>query len=456
MVLWVPASGARDIHSFINDNSGSFSGHGDHSKTQNVKKWAVLVAGSNYFYNYRHQSDVCHAYQILRNGGLRDENIIIFMYDDIAYNPENRKPGVILNKLNGSNVYEGVPKDYTGDQVNAENLYNVILANRSGLTGGSGKVLESGPNDHIFIYYADHGDAGLLGMPVGEPVYANDLLKVLKTKHQAKSYSEMVIYVEACESGSMFDGLLPENMNIYVTTAANPTESSYACYYDPELDNYLGDSYSVSWMEDSEAHDLGKETLDEQYQGVKKRTGNSSEFGDISHVMLYGTKKLGRNTVSDFFGSHQKKKTSVFDWKTEPSSMLPLVPQHEVKLYLLRQKYLRAAKGSAEMRGAKKQLDNEIFHRERADRTLKQIINALFVSQNASTINVRRTYGKPIVDDWDCFKSMAKTYEKHCGKVSTYGIQYTREMAKMCNTGIRVEQLASIASVVCGWGKLNN
>ena len=27
--------------------------------------WAVLVAGSNGYYNYRHQSDVCHAYQIL-------------------------------------------------------------------------------------------------------------------------------------------------------------------------------------------------------------------------------------------------------------------------------------------------------------------------------------------------------------------------------------------------------
>eukprot|EP00967_Tisochrysis_lutea_P085639 scaffold120320_cov33-Tisochrysis_lutea.AAC.4 len=30
-----------------------------------VSHWAVLVAGSSGYGNYRHQSDVCHAYQIM-------------------------------------------------------------------------------------------------------------------------------------------------------------------------------------------------------------------------------------------------------------------------------------------------------------------------------------------------------------------------------------------------------
>lgn len=54
-------------------------------------------------------------------------------------------------------------QDYTGDSVTAKNLYAVLLGNKSALTGGSSKVLDSGPNDHIFIYYADHGSPGLLG-----------------------------------------------------------------------------------------------------------------------------------------------------------------------------------------------------------------------------------------------------------------------------------------------------
>lgn len=56
------------------------------------------------------QADVCHAYQILKKGGLKDENIIVFMYDDIAYDPENPRPGVIINKPDGQDVYHGVPK----------------------------------------------------------------------------------------------------------------------------------------------------------------------------------------------------------------------------------------------------------------------------------------------------------------------------------------------------------
>lgn len=57
-----------------------------------------------------YQADVCHAYQLLKKGGLKDENIIVFMYDDIAHNPENPRPGVIINSPNGHDVYKGVPK----------------------------------------------------------------------------------------------------------------------------------------------------------------------------------------------------------------------------------------------------------------------------------------------------------------------------------------------------------
>lgn len=32
------------------------------------------------------------------------------MYDDIAYNVENPRPGVIINSPHGEDVYKGVPK----------------------------------------------------------------------------------------------------------------------------------------------------------------------------------------------------------------------------------------------------------------------------------------------------------------------------------------------------------
>lgn len=79
------------------------------------KHWVVIVAGSNGWYNYRHQvrtsvtntvlpacqnapltphfmafsafkADVCHAYQIVHKNGIPDEQIVVMMYDDLAEN----------------------------------------------------------------------------------------------------------------------------------------------------------------------------------------------------------------------------------------------------------------------------------------------------------------------------------------------------------------------------------
>jgi len=72
-------------------------------------------------------------------------------------------------------------------------------------------------------------------------------------------YHEMVLYIEACESGSMFDGILSDKINAYAVTAANPTESSWGTYCYPDdiingthINSCLGDLFSVNWMENLE------------------------------------------------------------------------------------------------------------------------------------------------------------------------------------------------------------
>ena len=74
-------------------------------------------------------------------------------------------------------------------------------------------------------------------------------MQVIKKLAKEKRFKKMVIYIEACESGSMFEGLLDDNIDVYAITAANATSSSYACYYDPHLFTFLGDVFSVKWME---------------------------------------------------------------------------------------------------------------------------------------------------------------------------------------------------------------
>ncbi|KAK4388769.1 Vacuolar-processing enzyme [Sesamum angolense] len=359
-------------------------------------KWAVLVAGSNGYENYRHQADVCHAYQILKRGGLKDENIIVFMYDDIANNVENPRPGVIINSPHGEDVYKGVPKDYVGEDVTAHNFFAVLLGNKTALKGGSGKVVDSGPNDHIFVYYADHGAAGLLAMPAGREIYADELINVLKKKHASGTYKSLVFYVEACESGSMFEGLLPEGLNIYATTASNSEESSYAIYcpgYDPspppEYDTCLGDTYSVSWMEDSDSHNLQTETLKQQYQLVKNRT--ASQDPDLSsHVMQFGDLKLSAETLSVYMGTEPSKGNHTTAYDNSPSHLSGVVNQRDADVLHFWYKFRSAPEGSAKKFEAQKQLALAMAQRTHVDSSIQLIGKLLFGIEKALKYNSGR------------------------------------------------------------------
>ncbi len=54
------------------------------------------------------------AYQLLLHGGVKPENIITMMYNDIAHNEENPHRGKIFNKPGGKDVYAGVVIVRTG------------------------------------------------------------------------------------------------------------------------------------------------------------------------------------------------------------------------------------------------------------------------------------------------------------------------------------------------------
>lgn len=423
-------------------------------------QWAILLAGSSGYWNYRHQADICHAYQILRKGGLKEENIVVFMYDDIAQDEENPNPGTIINHPQGSDVYAGVPKDYTGENVTVNNFFAVLLGNKSLVTGGSGKVVESDPNDRIFIYYSDHGGPGVLGMPLPPYLYANDFIQVLKQKHAAGSYREMVIYIEACESGSIFEGLLPTDMNIYATTASNAEENSWGTYCPgmdppppPEYDTCLGDLYSVAWMEDSEMNNLKEETLLQQYDLVKRRTSNHNTYMTGSHVMQYGNLTISQEELYLYMGFDSANsnaslvlENSLLLERTEAKA----INQRDADLLYMWQKYKKSKEDSPERFTAQTQLLEFMAHRMHVDKSVKLVGNLLFGPEKGSAVlKAVRPQGEPLVDDWDCLKKMVRTFERHCGSLAQYGMKHMRSLANICNEGISMDTMATVSAEAC-------
>ena len=230
--------------------------------------WAVIVAGSNGYWNYRHQSDVHHAYQIFRKQGIPEENIIMMAYDDIATNSQNPFPGQIFNHPNGENVYNADAVTYKGRAVTPDNFRHV-LTGQSALVEGR-PVLQSDENSKVFVYFSDHGAPGLLAFP-GAYLYQDQLEASINTMIENKMFKNLVFYIEACESGSMFPNLAADS-GVYAVTASNATLSSWASYCYPddvvngvEIGSCLGDLFSTNWMEDSDANDINRETLAQQF-----------------------------------------------------------------------------------------------------------------------------------------------------------------------------------------------
>lgn len=111
----------------------------------------------------------------------------------------------------------------------------------------------------------------------------------------------MVVYIEACESGSMFENILEDDLNIYAVSAANSHQSSWATYCTPDdkingksINSCLGDLFSVNWMEDSDKAKINSETIEDQFQTVQKLTKSKSQ------VMQFGQLSLDSEPLANF------------------------------------------------------------------------------------------------------------------------------------------------------------
>eukprot|EP01015_Nassula_variabilis_P004155 TRINITY_DN1287_c0_g1_i2.p1 TRINITY_DN1287_c0_g1~~TRINITY_DN1287_c0_g1_i2.p1 ORF type:complete len:453 (-),score=124.91 TRINITY_DN1287_c0_g1_i2:127-1485(-) len=407
--------------------------------------WAVLVAGSDGFWNYRHQADICHAYHILLNNGYKPENIIVFSSNDIAKSSENPFPGQLFNKPTGEgeigvDVNAGCVIDYEGYDVFPRNFLAVLRGEAETVEGGTEKVLGSTHEDRVFIYFADHGAQGLISFPTYY-LFADDLIKTFQYMHENKMYSELVFYLEACESGSMFQKL-PKDWKIYATSAASPYESSWAYYCTPDdkvngknIGSCLGDHYSISWMEDTERGDL-TETLNDQYEIVKKRVTKSQvlEWGELG----LNVQPIGNYHANGFQPTTINRLKAQFLRKMVSFETARGIDSRDVKLHYLnnRHQIYNNLESSQALRA-------EINERLGADHKFAQLSKYFnFPAEDLLT--------QTSPEDFNCLKESVTVYEQTCGKFSDYSLKYVQFLVNVCEKRRdlpKEEILAGIATV---------
>jgi len=409
--------------------------------------YAVLVAGSHTYQNYRHQSDIFHHYHILVDRGINPDNIIVMAYDDIANSKYNPFPGKIFNHPDGKDVYAGVIIDYYEKDVTPENFVAAITGDKDAVIKKdertTGKVLTSTSEDNVYIYFSDHGSDNSISFP-STYLFADELNDALNTMYQKKMYKELVFYLEACHSGSMFDKKLPSNISVYTTTAAHRNESSYGEYCRGEakvngtlIGVCLGDECSCRFMEDIDARpgdELKSWTMKQQYEYLVDAVQGS-------HVQQYGDLSIAQKSLYEFVN---KKTTNFLGFlKKGINKILPLQNKSPTKFKInnenQRLEWFRSQAEKSNDLNAEQEYYEEIMAEGR--------VTKIFELFNKKFRLPKRNYDDEI--DFDCYREVVKGYDDKCGMLIDRDFKFMTHIANFCTKGISPQNAVRVFKTLC-------
>lgn len=368
-------------------------------------------------------------YQILTQfSGIPKERVILFLTDDLANSTLNPRKGVIINEPNGSNLYEGLDlsADYTRSEVTVENFLKVLNGDQQLAKSGK-KVLPGKFHENVLIYYSDHGNPGFLNFP-DDILSATKFNKALQRLAGMNKFNKMVVALESCYSGSIFDqNLLKPDLSIWAVTATNANERSFSQFY--EYDTYLSDVFSQNWFYSWIACEKANLTLAEQFEMVKLQTNKShvSAFGDFK---LANTTKLNEflHPTTDIADQCLNKRA--LD-KLSPAVRL-LSPSSEVEMT----KYRIFDEKDAKIEGRRRSLLHEFL---RVRHFLRRHVIGL--AQRIARLLSIRSYSvlmdndQAVIEDRECYERLVEVYHANCFRLNeqTYLARYLQVFYIACN-----------------------
>lgn len=264
-----------------------FEDSGNISYPAHESNWAVLIAASSGWSNYRHQADVMAIYQQLRAAGYPDSRIILIAEDDIAFNESNPEKGIVRIKPGGENLYRDIEVDYRLSQLSPSDLMDIL---KGEVSDRLPVVLESGPNDNVFLFWSGHGVPGAMSWnerPAG--LNAHTLKQTLESMSQSGRYRKMLMMVEACYSGGVMEQCQGIQGILFIT-AANGDETSKADVFNGDMKVWMSNRFTSTFIEMITAEN-SIAMRDLYYRLFINTVG--------SHVMVYNAHQFGNLYTSD-------------------------------------------------------------------------------------------------------------------------------------------------------------
>ena len=250
------------------------------------KNWALIIAASKGWPNYRFQADALAMYQILKYYGFDDDHIVLVCEDDLANHTYNPLPGQLFVTLNGRNVYDQSAIDYRLHDLKPEDIGDILQGRASERLP---HVLEPDNDDNVFIFWSSHGSPGSLYFGDSPLMTYSKMKDILSdTPHR-----KMLFVVEACYSGGLGQACQGIPGTLFVT-AANPYETSHADVWSEEIGVYLSNGFTQGFMK--AIYKDPAVSLRDLYYTLAAHTNGS-------HVKIYNNQKFGsvyNNTMQEF------------------------------------------------------------------------------------------------------------------------------------------------------------
>ena len=269
-------------------------------------RWALLIAASKGWANYRFQADVFAMYQLLKQHGYDDDHIVLICEDDVARHANNPHPGELRISDTGANVYDRAAIDYRLSDLTPADI-GAILQGRS--SDRLPQVLTPDADDNVLVFWSSHGSPGSLDFGGSQSMAYDRMRDILEGLSGAngvngvngingRRYRKLLFAVEACYSGGLGEACegLPGTLFI---TAANPYETSHADVWSEDVGVYLSNGFTRGFQEA-----IGTApaiSLRDLYYTLARNTSGS-------HVKVYNAPHYGsvyNNTMSEFLNSNK-------------------------------------------------------------------------------------------------------------------------------------------------------
>jgi phosphatidylinositol glycan class K len=220
-----------------------------------TKNVAIIVSSSRYWFNYRHVTNALSIYQLVKRGGITDDNIILMLADNIACNMRNPYRGQILPRGTSSeaeDLMKNVQVDYSGTDVTVDAFLRVLLGRH--LPGEDRCQARNNPNQHqrslpkldeqtnILIYLTGHGGDNFFKFQDGEELMSHDIAYTLSQMYELRMYNEILFISDTCQAFTMADVI--DVPNVYSVGSSLKGQNSYASHSDLDVGQSVIDRYS--------------------------------------------------------------------------------------------------------------------------------------------------------------------------------------------------------------------